>query len=1285
MKTGGLGYLVRQPYRIDMMHRATQLIPETQPVRPRPDGFALVTALALMILLTVVAVGLLSLSAVSLRSASQSKSHAEAKANARLALMIAIGELQKQLGPDQRISANGAILADTGVSHPHWTGVWDSWKAGRADSSNPSPDAPSAHQTIPGDRSVPGGMSPTYQANRADHFRSWLLSLDPAEASDIDAARSLALNGTVMPAETATAIRLVGEGSLGNGATPSDFVNARLIKVQAETGGKTRGRYGWWVGDESQKARLIGDSHETDKDDSLAGRMSRHQSPGSMGTRSIKGLENISKEEQLSLLPSLRTVSLVDGATEQASRNFHHATPFSQHVLADVREGGLKRDLSALLERPVNPGESGTDFMLYKFGSKDQWVGGNDNQEAVPIHDLAAYYQLYDSNRSGWKEGLRFSSAQLRGGMHVISPDYGDGNPDAFARNYTSLYRQPIPVKVQFLLSLFAEPISNAPANSDTHYLRVGITPSVTLWNPTNVPLVMNFNANNPQRFAQLMRLGMLPLRIKWTKNGSQYTSAPQHLTWFAYGGDGTKAHTLNMYFSGKREIRFQPGEVKTFSLPFSGDVSGVKQAGSAHNEYYNKDFFFKTDKFYEGHEVVAGWEPRSFMLFNRSSPTSSANSNLHVKNNKLTFKASDTISFEVTADNPDLPRADGNSGAPFYFSFIQSNHQSYQQFGGSAKWGFKHYVFSSRNGTGAQQTGFNEALATKGFPGGRTSISAASRSGSNIIARARSQEGWPFLQFSLQAGVEAHEKSSGFIAGGRKFASRPFLHSSPLASPFVDDFAGNSLYHSGWNWSIDDLNEVFEAAVQTNPQNPEQGYYGGGYTPEFGTSNVVQQEIPAAPPMSIAALSHARLGGFSIANEQNPGNEVNQVVTATGQGGLFPHTLQAIGNSYAHPLLAPDKAYETRQRTFDTTQGPREITFADHSYLANKALWDDFFFSSITPQPSSVKAFDGGNRSAKQVAGDFFFEGEPLPNRRISPYTRNLDQARFDKLFARSSEFRDGLADQIAAYLMVEGPFNINSTSVDAWKAFLSSLKGKPVAYLDKNRALSGVVDPDTATPDGTPVAAFSLPNSKPAKATDNPQDPEQWLGWRELNDAEISSLAEAIVRQVKLRGPFLSLSEFVNRRLDSSNPELAAKGALQAALDDRNVPINAGFRTSLRELGGEATGVNAAFPEALAGPVAYGSAAYVDQADLLRNLGTQLTARGDTFVIRTYGDSLDANGKVVARAWCEAVVQRVPEYSDPEDEPHLMQSLLKSNANRVFGRKLEIVTFRWLGPAEV
>lgn len=61
-----------------------------------PGGFALITVLSLLVLLPVVSVGLLSLSAVSLRSGSHMDAANIARANARLALMLAIGDLQRE-------------------------------------------------------------------------------------------------------------------------------------------------------------------------------------------------------------------------------------------------------------------------------------------------------------------------------------------------------------------------------------------------------------------------------------------------------------------------------------------------------------------------------------------------------------------------------------------------------------------------------------------------------------------------------------------------------------------------------------------------------------------------------------------------------------------------------------------------------------------------------------------------------------------------------------------------------------------------------------------------------------------------------------------------------------------------------------------------------------------------------------------------------------------------------------------------------------------------------------
>ena len=86
--------------------------PILQKVRTFERGFALVVTLSLMILLTLVAVGLLTLSSISLRSSSTSSAIAEARQNARMGLILAIGELQKHAGSDQRITATADLAGD---------------------------------------------------------------------------------------------------------------------------------------------------------------------------------------------------------------------------------------------------------------------------------------------------------------------------------------------------------------------------------------------------------------------------------------------------------------------------------------------------------------------------------------------------------------------------------------------------------------------------------------------------------------------------------------------------------------------------------------------------------------------------------------------------------------------------------------------------------------------------------------------------------------------------------------------------------------------------------------------------------------------------------------------------------------------------------------------------------------------------------------------------------------------------------------------------------------------
>ena len=73
------------------------------------------------------------------------------------------------------------------------------------------------------------------------------------------------------------------------------------------------------------------------------------------------------------------------------------------------------------------------------------------------------------------------------------------------------------------------------------------------------------------------------------------------------------------------------------------------------------------------------------------------------------------------------------------------------------------------------------------------------------------------------------------------------------------------------------------------------------------------------------------------------------------------------------------------------------------------------------------------------------------------------------------------------------------------------------------------------------------------------------------------------------------------------------------------------------------------------------------------------------NTFRIRAYGESLNKDGTVAARAWCEAIVQRMPAYVNTADAPEIAPDKATSTVNKTFGRRFDIVSFRWLDPKEV
>ena len=189
------------------------------------------------------------------------------------------------------------------------------------------------------------------------------------------------------------------------------------------------------------------------------------------------------------------------------------------------------------------------------------------------------------------------------------------------------------------------------------------------------------------------------------------------------------------------------------------------------------------------------------------------------------------------------------------------------------------------------------------------------------------------------------------------------------------------------------------------------------------------------------------------------------------------------------------------------------------------------------------------------------------------------------------------------------------------------------------------------------------------------------------------------------------MSISDFVNHKMGTVNNATSYTGAIQAALDIESGTGGSGINAVSKAAATNSAAVDA---NSIAGTVSYPSTYFphpgpisqrrsteaiptdITQADILRPLAPRLSARTDTFRVRGYGEVTDADGIVIAQAMCEAVVQRLPEYVDPETDPNENEPWdeFDPNAaaadtlnatNKLYGRRFEIQSFRWLDESEV
>ncbi len=323
--------------------------------------------------------------------------------------------------------------------------------------------------------------------------------------------------------------------------------------------------------------------------------------------------------------------------------------------------------------------------------------------------------------------------------------------------------------------------------------------------------------------------------------------------------------------------------------------------------------------------------------------------------------------------------------------------------------------------------------------------------------------------------------------------------------------------------------------------------------------------------------------------------------------------------------------------------------------------LFDRFFFSGLTP---TVTTSTEGNALVL-----------PNPLLRVAPRSATGTPTTVDDLrtapTARSSKF-----------LLQGGAFNVNSTNVAAWAAVLRSVRFPAAAfnYLDADGATGTAAEtgetPATVQSGDAQFFRFSQSAQETYKAepgfaagAGNTSAANTHLfrqGMIKLDADKVTALAAQIVALVRARhaasGPFRSLAEFLSPAPDFLDAAGGQISLLEKAIADAAINV-----------------------DAAGNPIEF-SSQFLTQGDIMTALAPVLFPRSDTFVIRTYGEAVNpATGATEGRAWAEATVQRTSEYFDPADDATVAPADLTSEANKTYGRRFKVVSFRWLTRADL
>ncbi len=1249
----------------------------TERNRRAKRGFALVVTLSLMILLTVIAVGLLTLSTISLRSSSASEAGAIARANARLALMLAIGELQKEMGPDSAISANSDVLAAAPAS-PRILGAFPVDPA-QADTATPASYARTLRET-------------------AKTGARWLVSSENPLTDPVAQTIQSRSKKTVPLWK-----------SFDNAGAAVDLLGGQITTQ--------KGTYAWRISDESQKATINAAANPTLANGTARTPNSGFTPPATsyIGTVDTKDGEDenqttpVNGYTQLTPADAAKLVSLnqadipytVASNDDWFRKHNSYLTTSSLGLPVDVSHGRLKQDLSYYLE--TGGGLTDSESVIRASSTDTKYRGpkitGLDYTTAdMPRFGLIRSWKDIGATTTGFDNGGTVSqeSTNTKHGVHPVILRAGlYFSPFLVPTSPGSATPEVLTDTVTYAVD-GKDPPTLVTAQGKYIKIRHAFYPRITIWNPTTVPITDEWflyqtacmidatyapggTNDNSAAFTDNLNKGWGQMR--------DFTASRQALIYLTAamkrsagiqkpypdnGGPDGEAGALCFTFALKLEEPLLPGETRTF---YPQSASNPIMVGYQQGDFKN----IKSSNVASGNIMVSEpFEKNHYVYHNDTDP-------------KTPAAAQQTKFYAATGKNMDLTRpAPTFVTARAYYGNGRMRANTNNNLNGAAYRLFK--VNSSSEPTLLQE--FFDC-GVKNGPGGTAASQTPTISVNNTrlydspVDGANLPPGWALQKIRTDPdGEEANKRGHQiFLSYGREQPTTVnktiFTDSSakfsllasynprarhifpgPLEEQNFDPSTWNStaqcsrqsIYSEGrpeapWLrdlWGFDPLSSI------------ENGYGSAIGSPGLldidqlpGTHGLVYP-IYDFPRSQDSVLS---LGEFQSVNFSYYPWQPGYAFGNARADARIPR--EAIVNSVSTAL---DHPYITE----DVKPGPNR--YIDISWLLNHSMWDRFFLSTI---PYSNSGFE-------------LEAGTSLANSRHT-----------------ASPTRDGLKtgnvsafNEAAAHILVNGAFNVNCTSVPAWKQFLLSNTDRTVDV--KNSDFGSKSSPDREAVFPRTLHPYTAGQTKANLKLGTPEgDKSAYTANRSITDDDAHLLAKAIVREVRLRGPFTSLSDFVNRRLveatDTTHGEWAGlSGTLQTALDRVTTEDNA-INNHLYE-DSELVYTTSDVPAYLnqqhvtgrpAGQQQSrlaGTPGELTQGDLLRTLGPLLTVRGDTFTIRCYGEATDKGGKTLAKAWCEATVQRTADPVSPLDD------IVTPNTDQyLFGRRIVITRFRWLSQNEI